>query len=362
MEVAVMIDRRSLFAGSATAAAAAATAAPRTFAAPRRRGDTDPDKPNILVVMVDEMRTPIWFPAQSELDLLLPNIARIRRGAVSFEQHFTAANDCTPARGTLLTGLYAHQTGVMIVSQSTLSPLFPTWGSILRNHGYETVYWGKWHLGHFGDHTPGALDNYGFDGGTYPSPNGSPDQGQYADPGIADQFITWLNQDSGRKPWCTTVSFVNPHDIQYWPRFTARLLARENIPRWVTDLPPNYETPEQLSRKPRLQTALAQISSLVFGTTGSSTGLARQGWIDMRNLYLWFQQQVDRQIGRVLDALAAHPKVAANTVIVFTSDHGDYAGSHGLHGKGGAVYDESTRVPLYVHDPRGHLSPTSGTS
>lgn len=355
------INRRSLFTGAATTAAAAASA-PKASAAPRRRRDLDPDKPNILVVIVDEMRTPMWFPVRSELDRALPNIARIRSGAVSFEQHYTAANDCTPARGTLLTGLYSHQTGVMIVSQSTLSPLFPTWGTILREHGYETVYWGKWHLGHDGDHTPGALENYGFDGGTYPSPNGAPDQGQVADPGIADQFITWLDQDAGNKPWCTTVSFVNPHDIQYWPRWTARLTARENIPRWVTDLPPNYETPEQLSRKPRLQTALAQLSAVAFGTTGAHIGRDRQGWIDMRNLYLWLQQRVDIQIGRVLDALAAHPQVEANTVVVFTSDHGDYAGSHGLHGKGGAAYDESTRVPLYVHDPRGYLSPTNGTS
>jgi hypothetical protein len=77
-------------------------------------------------------------------------------------------------------------------------------------------------------------------------------------------------------------------------------------------------------------------------------------------MYLWLHQQVDIQIGRVLDTLAARPDIDSNTVVVFTSDHGEYAGSHGLRGKGAAVYDESIRVPLYIRDPSGHLTPTAG--
>jgi arylsulfatase A-like enzyme len=76
----------------------------------------------------------------------------------------------------------------------------------------------------------------------------------------------------------------------------------------------------------------------------------------MLKLYLWYQQQVDAQIGRVLDALYSRPKVAANTVVVFTSDHGEHAGSHGLRAKGGGAYEEAIRVPLFVVDPRGQLS------
>ncbi|WP_327144841.1 sulfatase-like hydrolase/transferase [Nocardia sp. NBC_01327] len=351
------VSRRGFLAGAATTAAAAATAA----SAGRARADVDRDKPNILVVLVDEMRAPVWFPDQRALDGLLPNLARIRQGGVSFEQHYTAANDCTASRGALVTGLYTHQTGCMVVSESTLSPKFPTWGSMLRDHGYESTWWGKWHLGHYPDRTPGALDAYGFGGGTYPSPNGAPGQGLQMDPKIVDQFADWFEHDAGTAPWCTTVSLVNPHDIQYWPRWTRRDQANLNIPQWVTELPPNFESPEQLAGKPRLQTALVQVSTAAFGLAPYGTPDARQAWIDMRNLYLWLQQQVDIQIGRVLDTLNSRPDVAANTVIVFTSDHGDYAGSHGLHGKGGGAYDEAIRVPLYVHDPRGYYSPTAGT-
>jgi arylsulfatase A-like enzyme len=357
----VTISRRGFFARGA-AAATAATAMSGATGVGKARADVDPDRPNILVVLVDEMRAPMWFPDQEVLDGILPNIARIRRGAVSFEQHYTAANDCTPSRGVLLTGLYSHQTGCMMTSQSTLSPLFPTWGSMIREHGYESVWWGKWHLGHDPDTIPGSLANYGFAGGTYPSPNGAPGQGVQMDPTIVDQFIGWLDAEAGRAPWCCTVSLVNPHDIQWWPRWTRRLQAQLDLPRWMNDLPANYETLEQLAQKPRLQLALVEASAAAFGLAPYGTPGAEQQWIDMRNLYLWLQQQVDIQIGRVLDELYQRPDVAANTVIVFTSDHGDYAGSHGLHGKGGAAYDEAIRVPLYVHDPRGLLSPTSSTS
>ncbi|MEV6101395.1 sulfatase-like hydrolase/transferase [Nocardia sp. NPDC051981] len=356
-----MFGRRGFLTGAA-ASVTAAVAATATGPAPRARADVDPGKPNILVVIVDEMRAPAWFPDQQTLDQLLPNLARIRHGSVSFEQHYTAANDCTASRGALVTGLYSHQTGCMVVSESTLSPRFPTWGSMLREHGYETTWWGKWHLGHYPDRTPGALDAYGFGGGTYPSPNGAPGQGLQADPKIVDDFVDWFEHDSGGSPWCTTVSLVNPHDIQYWPRWTRRDQANLDLPRWMDQLPGNFESLEQLSAKPRLQMALVQASVVAFGLAPYGTPEATQAWIDMRNLYLWLQQQVDGQIGRVLDTLYSRPDVAANTVIVFTSDHGDYAGSHGLHGKGGGAYDEAIRVPLYVHDPRGYLSPTDSTS
>jgi arylsulfatase A-like enzyme len=57
-------------------------------------------RPNVLVIVVDEMRTPQWFPSQAALDTLLPNLARIRNRATSFENHYTAANMCVAARGT----------------------------------------------------------------------------------------------------------------------------------------------------------------------------------------------------------------------------------------------------------------------
>lgn len=361
----VEMSRRS-FIGRTAATAVAASASTAVVASAglgTARADVDPHKPNILVIIVDEMRAPQWFPPAHDLSALLPNIARIGTPGVTFDRFYTAATMCTPARATMVTGLYTHQTGCMLVNQSTLSPEFPTWGSLVSARGYQAWWYGKWHLGHTSDTTPGGLAAYGFSGGTYPSPNGSPNQGLHVDPAIAGQFVDWFGRTASDGPWCTTVSFVNPHDIQWWPRWTHLVQQQTHIPRVITSLPPNFETPDQLKkRKPGLQSALRQVGDIAFGVPRYSGPEAAEQWIAMQNLYLWYQRQVDVQIGRVLDALATRPEVAANTVVVFTADHGDYAGSHGLHGKGGAAYEESIRVPLMVHDPRGLLTPTGGGS
>ncbi len=289
----------------------------------------------------------------------MPRLRELRRRSVSFERHYTAANDCSPARNVLLTGLYTHQTGVMLTGGSWLDPRFPTWGTLLRQMGYETAYYGKWHL----NPNPNApLEQYGFAGGTYPSPNGGPGQGTHADPSIAGQFIEWLDANAGAGPWCTTVSFVNPHDIAWWHRFTERIPAEASPPSRASTLPPNYETPRQLADrgKPMLQRSLQDTAARAFGPVPFEGPGAVRAFTQMMDTYLMLQRYVDVQIGRVLDRLAAHPKAAANTVVLFTSDHGEYAGSHGMRGKGASAYEEAIRVPFYVHDPRGQLSAAQG--
>ena len=119
--------------------AGARLGAPWTRHAPARA-------PNILVVLVDQLRTPVWMPAAALPAAVMPNLAALRAGAVSFDRHYTASNDCTPSRGALLTGLYSHQTGCLITGDSHLDPGFPTWGTLLRELGYSTWWWGKWHL------------------------------------------------------------------------------------------------------------------------------------------------------------------------------------------------------------------------
>jgi arylsulfatase A-like enzyme len=356
------INRRSFIKQAAAAGGglvAAQALAPFAVAAKSQR------RPNILVIVVDQLRSPQWFPQQAQLDALLPNLARLRNRATSFESHYTAANMCVAARGTMLTGLYPHQTGCMltkaVAASSTLSAKFPTWGTMLREQGYQTAWWGKWHLGPEPDKTPGGLEAYGFDGGTYPSPNGNPEQGKEKDPSIAGQFVEWLG-GAGVGPWCTTVSLVNPHDINWWPRFTTSDELLEAANYRFPGPPPNAETAAQLrASKPRLQTALQQTMAAACGPVPNEGGLLEEAsWAQMLTMYLLYQQEVDTQIGRVLDALHARPDLEDNTIVIFTADHGEYAGSHGLRAKGGAAYEEAIRVPLYIYDPRGQLS--NGTS
>ncbi|HEY7968014.1 MAG TPA: sulfatase-like hydrolase/transferase [Solirubrobacteraceae bacterium] len=356
------IDRRTFLRRGIAAGALAGTGA-AVWAATESGGPHPATPPNILVIIVDQMRFPQWYAPMNEL----PNIAAIRRGAVSFERHYTASNDCTPSRAALLTGLYTHQTGCMITGSSTLDPGFPTWGRMLREQGYSTWWYGKWHLSHGDRHwnaTNGSrdLDRYGFGGGTFPSPDGAPGQGSRRDPQIVREFADWFAEEGANEPWCTTVSLVNPHDISWWYVWTDRIHGERVAAPTVAGMPPNFETPELLlaRRKPRLQRSLQETSASGFGPVPFSGRRARQLWLDFANLYVKLQREVDRQIGHVMATLHSNPAVAANTVVVFTSDHGEYGASHGLRGKGAAVYEEGIRVPLLVKDPRGILTRSPG--
>jgi arylsulfatase A-like enzyme len=362
-----------LIAGAGAAIGAAAdqagdsTSTPRTASAARTvapaSSSTRHERPNILVILVDQLRYPQWFsPAPAGLGLP-PNLRRLRQGAVSFARHYTASNDCTPARAALLTGLYTHQTGCMITGGSTLDPGFPTWGTMLREHGYHTRWYGKWHLTHRDNRWTqatgeGALERYGFAGGTYPSPDGAPGQGWHRDPHITRQFADWFAHEGHGEPWSTTVSFVNPHDIAWWYAWSDRVPAEAGAPRSVLRMPPNFETPELLLQrnKPRLQRSFQDTAAASFGPVPFTGPEYVHRWLKFFDLYIKLQREVDHHIGSVLRTLESRPDVAANTVILFTSDHGEYGGSHGLRGKGASAYEEAIRVPLIVKDPRGVLT------
>jgi arylsulfatase A-like enzyme len=351
--------KRGLLAGGSLALGAAGAPTPAQARRPRKvhhhRRRAGHRAPNILVILVDQMRAPAWVPASVALDTLLPNLAALRRESVSFERHYTASNDCSPSRGALLTGLYSHQTGCMITGRSKLNPGFPTWGTLLGDMDYETTWWGKWHLN---PHANASLAPYGFAGGTYPSPNGGPGQGTEVDSSIVDQFEDWFDQEAGREPWCSTVSLVNPHDVAWWYTFTSEIPQESEPPAWVSQIPPNFETPEQLHArgKPLLHRSLQETAARSFGVVPFSGEELIGTWSGLMNTYLLLQSYADRQIGRVLTKLASDPEVRENTVILFTSDHGEYGGSHGMRGKGASAYEEAIRVPLYVHDPRGSVT------
>jgi arylsulfatase A-like enzyme len=329
--------------------------------------------PNILVVMVDQLRTPRWFSASAAATALMPNLARLRKGGVSFTGHYTAANDCTPARSTLLTGLHTHQTGCLITGGSTLDPGFPTYGTMLREFGYRTHWYGKWHLTK-GDNLwdsfedSGALEPYGFAGGTYPSPDGAPGQGWRVDTHIVTQFERWFAKagagGTDKKPWCTTVSLINPHDIAWWYRWSERFAQEAEPPSIVQALPPNFETPDQMVArgKPRLQRSLQDTAQQSFGHVPYSGAELEAAWLPFMDLYLSLLGEVDGHIGAVLNALASRPDVAANTIIVFTSDHGEYGASHGMRGKGASAYEEAINVPLIVRDLRGAAAITRASA
>ena len=435
------LSRRDMLKSSAALAATAAVSA-----CGGGGSSSSSNKPNILFILVDEMRYPKVFPTgvndpAEYLRQYMPNTYRLWAEGVKFSNYNTAATACSPSRGVLVTGLYSHQTWfgttlVVIPGQShadspSLQTAFPTYGKLLRDAGYITPYVGKWHLS---QSSGGSQDisAYGFQGLTYPDPIANNLQGTYGDMSdssyyyysdeyIATQAATWLrNKQVGDQPWCMTVGFQNPHDQEFFPAGTeyqtyTNLFAGSGyaqVQNWSTAVcapavnwannvlrnppqvydistPPNWETVAQLQQnKPKAQIMNRQFCEGEWGginENSSATGFsvvqypgsatAYSGytvptvngvpagiglapfsyWQKALNLYTQLLGILDVQVGRVLDALPA--EVAKNTIVVFTSDHGDYVGAHGMvAGKTNSMYDEALRVPLIVKDPTGNFT------
>jgi arylsulfatase A-like enzyme len=383
-----------LAAGALLGAAGAST--PPAQAQSTSGGWTPPPvlkSPNILVIMVDQMRPPMWMNASQQAALsqtVLPNImGRIQNNAYSFDQFFVSATVCTASRTCLLTGLYAPQTAMYLNTipgspMPFLNPAFPTWGQAVAalNPAYQGNLWwfGKWHLSQYLNATP--LAPYGFRTRTYPggpapynyAPDGfineGTDGGRYKswvfanDSMVAGDFIGWLDgvaPTTGQPaaPWCATVSLINPHDICFAPAWLQTSpFPPTNVPAQSLYYPPpkgtppsfytstpspwNYEDIQQVPNKPSDQVWWANAWNYEVGSVTN--------WPLYLNQYFWLQNFADQQVGLMLNALASSP-FANNTIVVFLSDHGEYGGSHGLRLKGSAVYDESIRVPFYVHFP-----------
>jgi arylsulfatase A-like enzyme len=311
--------------------------------------------PNVLIILVDQWRSPIWFPDPTILAELLPATTALFNESVNFTNYFTAATACSPSRATLTTGLYAPQTAVFSTQHNdtapNLNPGFPTFGTLLQQQGYQTFWYGKWHLSNYdadSDDTP-SLEPYGFGGGTYPSPNGNTGQGLAVDPTITQQFIGWLSAQSGSTPWCTTVSLINPHDITQYYTGTNTVPGEKDPPTLFTQMPRNFETLTELANKPKLQLAFLKRIEAEHGTLPHSGPGYQTPWLRLLDTYLYCQELVDQQIGNILTALA-NSVYASNTIVIFTADHGEHGGSHGLHDKAGSVYEESMHVPFYVRN------------
>ena len=177
------------------------------------------------------------------------------------------------------------------------------------------------------------------------------------DGAIADQFERWYAEAAGDGPWCTTVSFVNPHDIAWWWRWSARYAPRGERPAGrSTRCRRTSRRPPQLRArsKPRVQLLAAGHERRLL-RRGPLRGAARARGLAAVPRPLRQAPAGGRppRSSACCAALASRPAVMANTVVVFTSDHGEYGGSHGLRGKGAGVYEEGIRVPLIVTDYSG---------
>ena len=204
-----------------------------------------------------------------------------------------------------------------------LDRAIPTLGRIFAGAGYETAYFGKWHLGG----TPG---DYGFE--THDS--------KIDDRTLAGRVVAFTQERGAaatRRPLLLIVSWLNPHDI-YGVLNAAQPDADA---RSAAGVPPNLS--DDLRLKP-----FPQRHYLEEDQGRPFVAAAPEVWRRYRAYYNRLVETVDREMGTVLDAVG---KGAASPVTVFSTDHGDLGGAHGLPYKGPAMYDELVRVPLVISWP-----------
>ena len=165
------MDRRDFIKSAGIAAAGGALAGAGLASRPSQAQVSGPmpgPQPNILFILVDELRFPSVFPSSVTatdpfqavdqfLAQYMPNVHALWQSGVKFGSHYTAATACSPARGVLISGLYSQQSwllqtikgkglGVRASPTPPLNPVFPTYGKLLRAAGYTTPYIGKWHV------------------------------------------------------------------------------------------------------------------------------------------------------------------------------------------------------------------------
>lgn len=295
------------------------------------------NRPNILFVFTDQ-QTAGAMSATGNRWLSTPNMDAIANGGVRFERSYCAAPVCGPSRAAMMTGRMPHQVGVDVNDQP-FDASIPTIGTALRSAGYHTAYAGKWHL-------PAsfvwenAQNFHGFEFLPFPRPPRG-NLGAVTDPPTVDQAVEFLRRPHD-KPFCLIVSLHNPHDICH------DLFDRSIVPMSGDDaplLPANFERDPD---EPEFITDCRKRT--YYGNEANRTaGWTPEHWRGYLHRYYRLVEQVDAQIGRLLAAIR-DTGLERDTLVVFTSDHGEGVGGHQWVVKL-MLYEEEVRVPLAIRWP-----------
>ncbi len=338
--------RRRTFLQATAGGAAAASLAPAAMAASGRDA-----RPNLLIVQTDQQSA--WTLGAYGDDLIgTPRIDSLAEEGAVLNHFFTNSAVCTPSRGCLLTGRYPHSHGAYR-NNLELGRNEITLAEILRRAEYDTGYAGKWHL----DGTPkpgwmtpdrsmGFTDcQYMFNRGHWKKITEPADQDRakvhpYNVIGDEKSFTTdWLADK--------TVEFVSRR--------------RSNPFFWMVSIPDPHgpytsREPYHTMYRPEDMTVPSTIGQV--GLPWEKTRVAEARQLDARKTrcrqarahYCGEVKCIDDNVGKILDCLKQQG-ILDDTIVLFTSDHGDYLGEHGLYGKN-QLYETAYRVPFLVRWPK----------
>lgn len=329
--------------------------------------------PNILMIVTDQERFDA-LGCNGSTVCETPNIDELALRGVRFDSAFTPTALCSPARGSLFTGLFPHSHGVLNNTHDSpaiaheLDHSHATTAKSLKAAGYRLGYVGKWHLGRelgpgehgFDDDRAIRYDvalaevdrplinphrvHIGHDSmviaGVDPASAPESDTAQNTDAAI-DLLQTYATLD---EPFMLRVDYEGPHHPYMPPEPFASRYDPSTIEPW-----PNFidDDPNKPAAHHRL-----------FGQRGS-VGMTWEQWQPIIALYYGFVTFIDSEIGRLLQTVT-ELGLTGDTIVIHTTDHGDMTGSHGGHfNKGPIMYEELYHVPLIIADPR---SKSGGTT
>ena len=354
---------------------------------------------NVLLITADQWRGDclgcVGHPC-----VRTPHLDELSQHAVVFRRHFAGAAPCSPARACLYTGLYQMNNRVCR-NGTPLDARHDNIAKALRRLGYDptllgytdsapdprmhaendpalTSYegilpgfyarmplheraeqWISW-LKEQGVALPADLDRIDLPVDAPPDPPSpapplySRDQTRTAF--IANEFLRWLGEQDGARPWCAHVSILSPHPPFVVPEPYNTMFDADGVPAPLD----RADWRERGERHPFLKWVhqTQPKRQFVAGTEGLVHEWSEADILQLRAIYYGMIAEVDAQLGRVFDGLRASG-AWERTLIMFTSDHGEMLGDHGQLGKMG-FYDQGYHIPLMIRHP--DMKRTHGSS
>jgi len=317
-------------------------------------------KPNILVIMSDEHNAGVLGCYGNDI-VKTVNLDGLASRGITFENCYCNSPLCAPSRLSFTSGKYISRVGAWSNDCWLPTADYPSLPRILNTAGYESILCGKMHYDY--------SRRYGFREIKIPDRNmhfkkgstGSYDGRRKADdlkpkPGISDRFNTFRPGDKSsvlrndKKVTNAVIDFLKNRKSDEKPFF---LFAGYIAPHWPLIVPQRYwdqykgKVPMPVIPKGHLESLALNYKHLriAFNVEDVPDDIVRKG----RELYYGLTQWVDEQIGRVIDAIGKS-EFARNTIIIYTSDHGENMGEHGMWWKN-CLYEHSAKVPLIVSWP-----------
>jgi N-acetylglucosamine-6-sulfatase len=318
--------------------------------------EPDPAKPmNVVFILSDDHRYDFMGFMETPPFLETPNLDRIREKGMHIRNAFVSTALCSPSRASILTGQYAHRHGVVdnqrLVPEGTV--FFP---QLLQDVGYQTAFFGKWHMGQADDDPRPGFDHWiSFRGqGDYYDPTLNIDGDRIAHQGytadiLTDYSLQWLQDRDKDKPFFLYLSHKSVHAM-FEP-------SEDDLGRYQ-EYPLEYpatmaNTEENYAGHP------PWVEEQRYSWHG--VDYMYHGEMDFNTFYRRYTEtlySMDKSIGRVLDYLEENG-LEENTLVIYMSDNGFSFGEHGLIDKR-HMYEESMRVPMLAYAP-GLIEPGSAT-